>query len=109
MTTGIESIVILALILVNGFFSGLRPAYGPGSGLGFPMHYRYAPATYLLLWFLISPIYLACLLFLTVTMVPTGVVLPAFLAMGAASMLLLIYLGEPTARKAKGQRPKAKG
>lgn len=35
---------------VHGFFSGSRPAYGPHSGLGFPMHYRYAPVTYLLLW-----------------------------------------------------------
>lgn len=34
---------------VNGFFSGTRPAYGPGSGLGFPMEYRYPPVTYLLL------------------------------------------------------------
>jgi hypothetical protein len=35
---------------VNGFFSGTRPAYGPGSGLGFPMEYRYPPVTYLLLY-----------------------------------------------------------
>jgi len=26
------------------------PLYGPYSGLGFPMHYRYPPVTYLLLW-----------------------------------------------------------
>jgi hypothetical protein len=63
---------------------------------------------YLALWFLISPVYLACLLFLTLTMVPTGVVLPAFLALGAASMLLLIYLGEPTARQDKRQKLKVK-
>lgn len=35
---------------VTGFFSGTRPAYGPQSGLGFPMEYRYPPVTYLLLW-----------------------------------------------------------
>src|SRR5579875_3724199 len=35
---------------VNGFFSGTRPAYGPRSGLGFPMEYRYPPVTYLLLY-----------------------------------------------------------
>ena len=35
---------------VSGVFDGSRPAYGPASGLGFPMHYRYAPVTYLLLW-----------------------------------------------------------
>lgn len=29
-------------------FDGLRPFYGPASGLGFPMHYRYPPVTYLL-------------------------------------------------------------
>lgn len=34
---------------VNGFFSHTRPAYGPESGLGFPMEYRYPPVTYLLL------------------------------------------------------------
>jgi Glycosyltransferase family 87 len=35
---------------VTGFFNGTRPAYGPQSGLGFPMEYRYPPVTYLLLW-----------------------------------------------------------
>lgn len=35
---------------VTGFFSGTRPAYGPQSGLGFPMEYRYPPVTYVLLW-----------------------------------------------------------
>ena len=35
---------------VTGFFTGSRPAYGPQSGLGFPMEYRYPPVTYLLLW-----------------------------------------------------------
>ncbi|MGA8027610.1 MAG: glycosyltransferase family 87 protein [Bryobacteraceae bacterium] len=35
---------------VNGFFAGIRPAYGPGSGLGFPMEYRYPPVTYILLF-----------------------------------------------------------
>jgi len=35
---------------VNGFFSGTRPAYGPNSGLGFPMEYRYPPVTYLILF-----------------------------------------------------------
>jgi hypothetical protein len=33
-----------------GFFNGSKPAYGPASGIGFPMHYRYPPVTYLLLW-----------------------------------------------------------
>lgn len=33
-----------------GYFNGTRPAYGPQSGLGFPMEYRYAPVTYLLIW-----------------------------------------------------------
>ncbi len=31
-------------------FDTSRPLYGPSSGLGFPMHYRYPPVTYLLLW-----------------------------------------------------------
>lgn len=35
---------------VNGYFSGTQPAYGPASGLGFPMEYRYPPVTYLLLF-----------------------------------------------------------
>ncbi|HEX7363386.1 MAG TPA: glycosyltransferase family 87 protein [Bryobacteraceae bacterium] len=35
---------------VTGFFSGTKPAYGPHSGIGFPMGYRYPPATYLLLY-----------------------------------------------------------
>lgn len=34
---------------VTGYFSGTRPAYGPNSGIGFPMEYRYPPVTYLLL------------------------------------------------------------
>ena len=67
-------------------------------GCGQRFYLGYAPWMYVLLWFLISPVYLACLLFLTITVVPTGVVLPAFLAMGFASMLLLIYLGKPTRR-----------
>ncbi|MGH9609408.1 MAG: hypothetical protein ACRD34_06990, partial [Bryobacteraceae bacterium] len=28
---------------VTGFFSGTKPAYGPHSGIGFPMGYRYPP------------------------------------------------------------------
>jgi hypothetical protein len=76
----------------------------PCLGCGERFYLGYSPVTYLLLWFLISPIYLTCLLFLTVTLVPTGVVLPAFLALGAASMLLLIFLGSPTAKKVKGQK-----
>src|SRR5688572_21800235 len=27
----------------RGFFDGSRPMYGPASGLGFPLHYRYPP------------------------------------------------------------------
>lgn len=34
----------------NGFFSGTRSAYGPDSGLGYPMSYRYPPVTYLILY-----------------------------------------------------------
>lgn len=29
---------------------GSRPLYGPSSGIGFPMFYRYPPVTYILLW-----------------------------------------------------------
>jgi len=35
---------------VNGFFSGIRSAYGPDSGVGDPLEYRYAPVTYLILY-----------------------------------------------------------
>jgi hypothetical protein len=35
---------------VNGFFSGIRSAYGPDSGVGHPLEYRYAPVTYLILY-----------------------------------------------------------
>lgn len=34
---------------VTGYFSGTRSAYGPDSGIGHPMEYRYPPTTYLLL------------------------------------------------------------
>ena len=34
----------------GGIFDHSRSLYGPSSGLGFPMHYRYAPVTYPLLW-----------------------------------------------------------
>ncbi|MBV9761351.1 MAG: DUF2029 domain-containing protein [Acidobacteriaceae bacterium] len=34
----------------TGYFGGTRPAYGPDSGIGFPMEYRYAPVTYLLIY-----------------------------------------------------------
>lgn len=34
----------------GGMFDHSRALYGPASGLGFPMHYRYAPVTYPLLW-----------------------------------------------------------
>ena len=33
---------------VRGFFDGTRPMYGPTSGLGWPMHYRYPPLFMLL-------------------------------------------------------------
>jgi len=32
----------------RGVFDGTRPVYGPGSGLGWPMHYRYPPLFLLL-------------------------------------------------------------
>jgi hypothetical protein len=35
---------------VKGFFSGATSAYGPDSGIGHPMEYRYPPATYLILY-----------------------------------------------------------
>lgn len=35
---------------VTGYFGGVRPAYGPNSGIGFPMEYRYPPITYLLIY-----------------------------------------------------------
>lgn len=35
---------------VNGFFSGTKSAYGPDSGIGHPMEYRYPPVTYLILY-----------------------------------------------------------
>jgi Glycosyltransferase family 87 len=35
---------------VTGYFSGTQSAYGPDSGIGHPMEYRYPPVTYLLLW-----------------------------------------------------------
>jgi Glycosyltransferase family 87 len=35
---------------VTGYFTGLRSAYGPDSGIGHPMEYRYPPVTYLLLY-----------------------------------------------------------
>ena len=35
---------------VTGYFTGSRPAYGPNSGIGYPMEYRYPPVTYLLLF-----------------------------------------------------------
>lgn len=34
----------------EAFIDGSRALYGHGSGLGYPMHYRYPPVTYLLLW-----------------------------------------------------------
>lgn len=34
----------------GSLFRASRPLYGPQSGLGFPMHYRYPPITYPLLW-----------------------------------------------------------
>ncbi|HLN01079.1 MAG TPA: glycosyltransferase family 87 protein [Bryobacteraceae bacterium] len=55
-------VVVMALLLTRNIdfrvywygatavFDGSRPLYGPASGLGFPMHYRYPPVTYLLLW-----------------------------------------------------------
>ncbi len=35
---------------VTGYFSGVRPAYGPLSGIGAPMDYVYPPPSYLLLY-----------------------------------------------------------
>jgi hypothetical protein len=36
----------------RGVFDGTRPVYGPASGLGWPMHYRYPP----LFLFLFAPL-----------------------------------------------------
>jgi hypothetical protein len=35
---------------VHDYFNGTRPAYGPDSGIGYPMEYRYPPVTYLLIY-----------------------------------------------------------
>jgi hypothetical protein len=34
----------------KAFIDGTRGLYGPDSGVGYPMHYRYPPVTYLVLW-----------------------------------------------------------
>lgn len=34
----------------TGYFSGIRSAYGPDSGIGHPMEYRYPPVTYLIIY-----------------------------------------------------------
>src|SRR5580692_6785636 len=34
---------------VRALTDGSRPLYGPSSGIGFPMYYRYPPVTYILL------------------------------------------------------------
>jgi hypothetical protein len=34
----------------HALVDGSRPLYGPNSGIGFPMYYRYPPVTYILLW-----------------------------------------------------------
>lgn len=56
----------------------------------------YSPLAFLLLWFLISPAYLAALLFLMVALLPDLAILPGFIAAGFLSMLLLVFVGKPT-------------
>ena len=59
-------------------FDTSRPLYGPASGLGFPMHYRYPPVTYLLLWpFSQLPLYWSGVIWMIATWaaVSTAVVL----------------------------------
>jgi hypothetical protein len=34
----------------RALMDGSRPLYGPSSGIGFPMYYRYPPVSYILLW-----------------------------------------------------------
>src|SRR5262245_8578090 len=71
----------------RGVFDGSRPVYGPASGLGWPMHYRYPPLFLLLfapfawmplgqaaaLWLVSKAIVLAVLIRVVVrTLPPTG-------------------------------------
>lgn len=75
------------------FSSWLFPLTCGGCGSKFFL--GYSPLVFLLLWFVISPVYLAALLFLMVAMLPDLVILPGFLAAGFLSMLLLVHVGKP--------------
>src|SRR5437762_12773988 len=49
----------------NGVLDGTRPVYGPASGLGWPMHYRYPPLFILLFFpFALLPLGVAAVVWL---------------------------------------------
>lgn len=64
----------------------------------------YSTGMFILLWMLISPLYLASLLFLSVLLFPDAVILPGFLLLGFLSMFLLVYLGKPMERRDTGRK-----
>ena len=59
----------------RGVFEGTRPVYGPGSGLGWPMHYRYPP--------------LFLLLFAPLAMLPLGLA-AAIWVVGKVAVLVVL-------------------
>src|SRR6266850_1346819 len=62
----------------RGVFEGTRPVYGPGSGLGWPMHYRYPP--------------LFLLLFAPLAMLPLGWAAAAWVV-GKVGVLVVLLRG----------------
>jgi hypothetical protein len=53
----------------------------------------YHPAVFLLLWMFLCPLYLVALLYLAMLALPTGAVIPAFIAAAVLSLLWLPLLG----------------
>src|SRR5215813_1748956 len=70
----------------RGVFDGTRPVYGPTSGLGWPMHYRYPP--------------LFLLLFAPVAMLPLGLAAAIWLVAKIGILICLL-----AAFKKRGLKP----
>src|SRR5205807_2015127 len=85
----------------QGVFEGTRPMYGPASGLGWPMHYRYPPL-FLLVFapFAMLPIAWGAALWVVLKIVALGALLramnvPALRAVELPSVLFPLFFMTP--------------
>lgn len=71
-------------------------------GCGSRFHLQYGFFAFLLIWGVFSPLYAVFILYLSLILLPKGLMIPAFLLAIFAAMLLLPFIGSPRLKSGPG-------